>query len=577
MAATKFQWTLLILLVLSPFAPQAAAQISGSLVAPQLPQELSAIPEEYMGYTRFVGENLLQFDYKSSYLKKLSPGGKAYFLANRREYAKALALTQQLPNKHTGSYLYLRAFCLEGIGSHREAVQSYIAAKSKINLVFHPGFRFYLHSSTAQLRAGNVKDCLADLDIAAKKLGDYPSDQMCFAPVNDLIVKRKGVAIEKRGHYREAFEYYLAIFNKDRDQFHLSENLTSDAAAKKRAESWLKSHISAPEKASREEICRFLLTQGKAQLTGGDTSAAKVVLEKLVSIEAEDRSPFEYSRVIDETRSPLMKIKDQGKVLLVKVFFKEKNFLKACAVIRTLFTRDPVKELDDHYNTISMRDVPQLVLQKDVDQHDTRIEHDIEICEPVIYSPTKEQMERVYNFAQDPMWRKACSEVQAARFSDCYDTLGSFLEENLADSRTLEVPDFSTLSRYILFDADFARRAKLMQSAVGIAGKKSVRSLSVFGGMCRRMSAAWVAIDQILLGRKTAVQLPDSRAWTDKKIMSLVQFDAYCHFAAASRAMSLKDFKTAVREFDLASKKTPDSADLVVFAQALKKYCEQQK
>ena len=54
----------------------------------------------YMVYTGGVVNSV-----KNVYMKRLSPGGRVYFLACRRDYAEALAELDKLPKRNTGSGL----------------------------------------------------------------------------------------------------------------------------------------------------------------------------------------------------------------------------------------------------------------------------------------------------------------------------------------------------------------------------------------------------------------------------------------------------------------------------------------
>ncbi len=107
--------------------------------------QLESLPLEEAAYYRVIGgANPAGKNWKAEYIKKLSPGGKAYFLACRRDYKEALLALEKVPKRDTGSYFYVKAFCLEGLGRHAEALKFFDTAKAKINDDFNPGFRFYL-------------------------------------------------------------------------------------------------------------------------------------------------------------------------------------------------------------------------------------------------------------------------------------------------------------------------------------------------------------------------------------------------------------------------------------------------
>ncbi len=505
---------------------------------------------------------------RSRYMKLLSPGGQVYFLACRRDYQEALDALKSLPRNSSGSHLYVQAFCLEGLGKHQEAVKTYQLAKSKIGFAFNPGFRFFLESGKASMLAGNDKNAIADFEAARVKVIANPSNESDVEWVVPLLEKRKIAAIELKGRHKEAFEKYLAIFNKTKDQFHLQESLTADEIIKKKASIWLKDHPSVPANVTDEETAKFYVTQGKAYLATGNLLAGKKSLDSAVNIKVVSHSPLLFERRAHLESAELTSIQDPAKILLVKLNFKEQNYRECCKFIRKLFNRDPFNELV-MYDIISIRDVPQLVLQKDVDLHSAELESFLDRCDYVVFHPSKEEISKRYDFLKDPLYVRAMEEVEADRFAACYDTLAEFLTAKQPSSAVDHY-------RWQMFATHYSHVANLYKIAVGIAAKKSERGLSLLHGY-RTMTSEWTAIEDVLLGRK---RRPVDKNVFDYGHMTDREVDAYCHFAAAVRAMSQKNMKQAISEFSavkvdqsLTGRKSP----LMTYTASLKRYCEKQK
>lgn len=340
-------------------------------------------------------------DYKSEYMKKLSPGGKVYFLACRRDYKEALALLARIPKNNTGSHLYVKAFCLEGLDRHAEALKCYRAAKAAMrpgqvgsssgsSYGFCPGFRFYFQSANAAINAGSVKECMEDLDVIEEKSLQRSPNSNYPRYVRAEVKKRKIVMVEKKGNHKEAFEKYLALFSENGDQFKLSQPLTGDAQSKVRAAAWLQANQKRPKNASAEMLGVYLLTAGKANLSMGNISAATTLLTEAAAVEM---PPLQWSSGGDDPRV-LRSIKDEARKLLVKIYFKQKNYPVCCRYIREIFNDEPFEAMKTRYNTISMYDVPQLVTEQDMREHDEHIEADLDLKD-FTYDPRRHQFANV--------------------------------------------------------------------------------------------------------------------------------------------------------------------------------------
>lgn len=142
---------------------------------------------------------------KSDYMRKLSPGGRVFFLANRKDFAEALVELEKLPKKDTGSALYAKAVCLDGLKRYSEAVQCFADAQSKIDLIFQPGPKFYIHYATALFHARQYAKAMKYLDIA-ESMGKQSAAKGNKEPmpVTDTVFRRKAILRELQSHRMNA-------------------------------------------------------------------------------------------------------------------------------------------------------------------------------------------------------------------------------------------------------------------------------------------------------------------------------------------------------------------------------------
>lgn len=543
--------------------------------APQLRGVLNnSLPLEEKAYHRFVGPFYEQGNYKSEYLKQLTAGGKVYFLACRHDYAEALEALRKLPHNDTGSALYAKAFCLVNLGKNKEAAAAFAAAKAKIGKGFNPGFRFYLQSSRAALLTGDEKGCLKDLKSARAKASENALDTAIPGRLSPLLDRRTIYVYEYKGKYQEAFEGYLYMFNIRGDQFDLKTPIAADPVTKQKAAAWLKSNSSGvPKDASDVETAKFLLTQGKAYLAVGNIAAAKNALDKASEVQIKDPPLMSADRIVLSEKGKLRAINDQARIILIKLCHLDKNWQKGCYYLRRLFTKDPKTEIEQVANIITMSDVPQLVQDKDVKLHSREFENVLDNFELVAYSPNAWQVSQTYSFLKDQTLLKARADIEAGRFRECYDTLEKFIAVN---SLNLEGEwSFRQASRKFAYQTHFEHIARLLRIPVGIAAGRVERGLSLAFKPDYPASPQWLAMEDVLLGRK--MRDPKHATGAGNQL-SVKEFDDYCHFAAAARAMDKKDFKLAANEFGLVSAPQPqDVLSAPRYARALKKWCERQK
>lgn len=564
----------LFLLGISAQCYLAPPQIFALPPAPPLRGVLNnTLPLEEKAYFRFVGPFYLRGDYKNEYMKQLSPGGKVYFLACRHDYSEALEALKKLPKTDTGSALYTKAFCLVNLGKDKEAAAAFAAAKAKIGPNFNPGFRFYLASSRAALRTGDDKGALKDLKSARTKASENALDTAIPGRLSPLLDRRTIYVYEFKGRYKEAFEGYLSMFNIRGDQFNLKGSMAADPGTKQKAAAWLKNNSSAPKGLSDIDTAKFFLTQGKAYIAVGNLAAAQVALDKASEVQMNDPPLLSENRIYAAQKGKLRAVNDQARILLVKLCHMEKNYGKGCYYLRRLFTKDPKTEIEQVANIITMPDVAQLVEPKDRKLHANDFENVLDNFELVAYSPNAFQQSQIYLFARDATLLKARADIDAERLGECFDDLEKFAAENSQKSQ--EEWSFRQESRKMAYQAHFQYVARLFRIAVGIASGKSERGLSLNFDREYPPSEQWLAIEDVLLGRK--MRNPKHSSNTAYQ-MSLKEFDHYCHFAAATRAMDKKDFKTAAVEFGKVDQSVSKDGSLAPsYARAMKKWCQRNK
>jgi len=368
----------------SEFFSAAAAFSTAAFVSfvvsslPSFAQNLSDMPLEKAAYYH-VSSKPGERNYKAEYMKKLSPGGRVYFLACRRDYKEALDALAKLPKSNTGSHLYMKAYLLENLDQHPEAMKNYRAARAQIGkgtkFVFSPGWRFYMHFATAAINTNNEKECNDALDeVEPKSLERAPNSNYPRYLLNE-VKKRRLLFSERRGLYKKAFDDYLSLFtDNSSDQFHLDQPLAGDKRSKAVAENWLRANPVKPLSNPPQQLAIYYLTAGKANLSSGNTKASIPFL-----ILAGTKRPRNAWKITGEDPRIMRSVNDEANKLLVKIYYKEKNYPKCCQYIRALFSDEPFTALKTLYNTLSMHDFPQLVDEHDEKAHDESLEGDLDL------------------------------------------------------------------------------------------------------------------------------------------------------------------------------------------------------
>ncbi len=497
----------------------------------------------------------------------LSPGGRVYFLANRREYAKALSELDKLPKRKTGSSLYVKAFCLNGLGRHREAVHAYNQARSGIDLVFNPGAKFFLHYAAALMDAGQSAECVKVLNSASSMTGTAESYRRRAKILSNTIARRKLAVAEKSGRYLEAVDGYCKLLFERGAQFSLREPLKADAKTRARADLWLKKRALQPSPAKKEESARYWLDCAKAFLALGKVDAARECLEKVVAVEPLVRYPISTETARAEVGTPLGKCRAEARMMLASLYYARKDFPHCCAQLRSMFLVDPIVDSTFWLCSISMIDVPQLVQQSDVDLHSMTVEHLLDERILEVFGPSRTEYTGPDPFKNDRLLRKARMEMEKRSFSACFDALQAFIETN---ERLCSSADFyAQPAKTASFMQDYSYRARLLQMGAASAIGKQNRMPGFKSNLPLYKHAAWDAVEDSLLGMHRAKNTKDDRT------LSKADFASLWHFAAGLRKMNEGDYKVAANEFTHACSKTSKENDVFVYSRVLLGVCRE--
>lgn len=307
---------------------------------------------------------------KTNFMAKLSPGGKIYFLTCRQDYSEALKLLDAFAKRDTGSGLYVRAKCLDGMHRRLEAISAYTKARAKISKNFNPGSRFNLHFSAAQAAAGQDIEAIKNLKIAIDKSPTSDQFSTSRSAVVSSALKRLFYLEEKKGKYQSAFEHYLSLNGTDKSQFTLNEPITADGAIKAKAMRWLKEHSVPPKANDPLARCKYFTTAAKAHLASGNIAMAKDCL--VAALELREPSVANLpAELTAEPTSPFRQAKEAAGNLLITLDLKDKDYKSACKHIRATFVTDPAREDQMMLVCLSMKDVAELVTPRDRALHST--------------------------------------------------------------------------------------------------------------------------------------------------------------------------------------------------------------
>jgi len=310
---------------------------------------------------------------KSRYLAKLSQGGKIYFLTCRQDYGEALKLLDVFAKRDTGSGMYLRAKCLDGMHKRLEAISAFAKAKAKIGKDFSPGSRFYLHFSAAQAAAGQDLEAIRNLKLAIEKSDTAEQYSSSRSEIVTSALKRLYYLEEKKGKYQSAFDHYLSLRGTDRSQFTLDAPITANGAIKVKAEKWLKENATSPKTNDPLVQCKYFTTAAKAYLAMANTSKAKDCLAAAVGLKEPGMSNLP-AELTDDPLSPFRQAHEAASNLLITLDLKDNDYKSACKHIRSTFVTDPAREDQNNLTCLSMKDISSLVTERDKALHSSTAE-----------------------------------------------------------------------------------------------------------------------------------------------------------------------------------------------------------
>lgn len=318
---------------------------------------------------------------KKQYMDKLSPGGKIYFLTCRKDYGEALKLLDAFSKRDTGSGLYVKAKCLDGMHRRLEAITFYTKARAKIGKDFNPGPRFYLHFSAAQATAGQDVEALKNLKIAIQKSPSAEEYSSTRSAVVTSALKRLYYLEEKKGKFPLAFEHYLSLAGTDKSQYTLNEPITADGATKARAEKWLKEHSVPPKATDPLARCKYFTTAAKAYLASGNIVKAKECLASAIELREPAVGNFP-AELTDDPTTGFRQAKETAANLLITLDLKDKDLKSACKHIRATFVTDPAREDQKMLTSLSMKDVSEIATAQDRALHSTVAEERLDFGSP---------------------------------------------------------------------------------------------------------------------------------------------------------------------------------------------------
>lgn len=578
--------------------PIAAASVLFALpwyVLPACAQvKLKSIDEPVALTIFLIGKSERFEKIKRHYISRLSPGGKALLLANRRDYEESLKQLKLCRRQNSASADYIRGFCLEGLERHQEAVAAYKRALAGVNLTFNPSSMFYLHVAIPFFETGDYQSCLKYLAIAQKKAHEEnlgkskPRVSVAF-----VAPRIRALTLEKLGKKKEAFEAYVTFFGKWHHYAQLDQLTSASPKAKENAKKWLAANKS-PRSSTPEDQAEFLLRSGKALLVEGNISEGKRALLKVIAtgkppVAIYDRR-FKKQPIYLEwlvkggaasqanaffgLRDPLVRMKDSAGVLLIQNYIKDGNYSDACTAMRDRLLLQPGNQRQIVTHAIRMKDVPEVVLQGDTDLHSEEVELHLEGSPylQMAYSMNKEILQAFQNLVSGPLMDKAAKLAEQQRFADCLPVLDKLINErhDLPPPPTIveyqAMYQFGNLHRYVL---ELPRIA----AAVAADRKNAALSFANFGSSDSKSRRIWQPVEDRLLGRP--VRLDD----VDKEVRTVFpRMIEYETFADAVHLMKVGDFKGAAKGFSKAHALAKQNNDphYAVFARSLQVFCEKQ-
>lgn len=513
------------------------------------------LPLEQMAYVIPARRDLCKA-WKDRYMSMLSPGGKAYFLANRGDYSQALAELEKLSGPDNGSRHYLRGFCLVGQGKASLAVKEYELARNKIGMVFDPGAKFYFHFADAQMKASLLDSSKKTLEIA--RLKSVRAERYLRRPkvFVETAIRRISSILEKQGCYRQAFEGYASLFPATTLDAVLNNPLQKSRLSNR-------GRISGKDSPPADRVLRirYYLARGRERLTAGDTASAIENFQRAISVEPliANRVGAETARM--ESGMDAGRYKDEAKLELLRIYYGRKDFVQSCRTIRSLFLIDPMKDSENWLCSVSMIDVPELVRQSDSDLHATNVEHLLDERLLEAYGPSRFDYRGVDPLENDKLWRLARSNAEKQQFSSCFEKLSAFIDVNERFCLSADFDRQPQRTAIFLQDRDYL--ARMLRLAVGYACGKFTLEPGFHCDLPLFKHADWDAVEDRLLAVRRRKNTKNDRSYSKS------DFTGHCHFAIATRALYERNYKLASSEFCLAASSSKPGSDVCVYSRAL--------
>lgn len=524
------------------------------------------------------------------YMSRLSPGGKALFLANRRDYAEAMKQLEKCPRCGSQSADYIRAFCLEGLGRHREAIAAYRRAESKVDVLFNPSAMFYLHSAIPFFEIGDYKTCTKYLDTAFQKVRiENKGRTNKIASVLFISQRLKPVMLEKSGKYKEALAAYADLFGSE--NYHIDKPFIASAGSTARAKEWLAANKTPPAD-DQKAAYTYFVECGVSNFVLGNDSAAETALLKAISLEkppitVSDRRfgnqkihldwlgrgvAIAPAAVVSANREAPVRWKDRLTDTLTNVYVRQKKYAEGCKIIRRRLMIEPWNVFQIFGHVIRMRDVRQVVTQQDVDVHSEDLEMRLESSPLLQLAPTGgKEIERAFEKDMGgPLFDKASGLAQQGRFKECLPVMDALIREKRNLPAPESVAEFH--ARY-QFGSLHLYAVELLRIGVAFAAgsKDAVLSFGNFGRTDSKSRRIWQPVEDSLLGRPAKIGEVDIETRSVfPRILTYEQFAAGVHLMKVG---NLKEAAAAFGKVYTCPVKQQDHA-FSTFAKALKKYCE---
>ena len=473
---------------------------------------------------------------------------------------------------------------MDGLGRHAEAVKTFKQAQAKIDLIFNPGFKFYLQFATALANAKKEQDCIAMLNTAVQKMNNSKANKIQEIEVFVAVRRRKLALPEKFGRYKEGCNLYMMEMGLDKPLLNLDRPPVSNDDLRTKAKAWLRNNPTPPANDVRDDLAHYYFMKGQSCLALGQIKEAKENLNKVLNVHPLEEDPVVSNRS-NRHNDDLGRAQNAARVLLIRMSYASKDYQECCKYLRRILAFDPYSEFSNRFTTIAMKDVPEIVLTQDLAAHSEVATKRLDTNPLVIDNPMKRKWLSPQPFANDPNLKEARSQVEKKQFTKCFQTLNAWLREC---SRICAHPrDFTELDKKEAFLEDTVFRVRMLQIAVGLAADMPHQGLTFSGAIpfdnaekaSENLGMVWrQKIDPAVVPNWTLIE--DKLTGTKQKSIDPQasknsQFEPWCHFASGARFMRQKDYKNAQREFAAVNWKQKPHDDLNTYARILAQVCKE--